>query len=219
LSVRLGVVVAMVSAAGVGAGVAGLVLTWTSKDLLGLLAIIALVGIGQALALEVDDAGSISVSAVGCLAGAALFGPRAPLARARDRERRRRVERASVRDPPSPLQHGRTHARIAGGGERLQDRRSGPRRDGASAGGRRPRSRGRGRVLRREHGPSVRRARARGTRALVGRVEGGLRLAPPALPRLRVPRRPGGPRLRGREALRARGLRRSAGADAEDPGG
>ncbi|TML24351.1 MAG: diguanylate cyclase [Actinobacteria bacterium] len=80
LSVRLGVVVAMVSAAGVGAGVAGLVLTWTSKDLLGLLAIIALVGIGQALALEVDDAGSISVSAVGCLAGAALFGPRASLA-------------------------------------------------------------------------------------------------------------------------------------------
>jgi putative nucleotidyltransferase with HDIG domain len=38
-----------------------------------------LVGIGQALALEVDD-GSISVSAVGALAGAALFGPRAALA-------------------------------------------------------------------------------------------------------------------------------------------
>jgi len=80
LSLRLGLVVAMVSAAGVGAGVAGLALTWTSKDLLGLMAIIALVGIGQALAIEVDDAGSISVSAVGCLAGAALFGPRASLA-------------------------------------------------------------------------------------------------------------------------------------------
>src|SRR5437899_2744146 len=50
LSVRLGVVVAMVSAAGVGAGVAGLVLTWTSKDLLRLLAIMSRVGIGQARA-------------------------------------------------------------------------------------------------------------------------------------------------------------------------
>ena len=40
---------------------------------------IALVGVGEALALELDD-GSISVSAVGALAGAALFGPRAALA-------------------------------------------------------------------------------------------------------------------------------------------
>ena len=38
----------------------------------------ALVGVGQSLALEVDD-GSISVSAVGSIAGAALFGPRAAL--------------------------------------------------------------------------------------------------------------------------------------------
>src|SRR5204863_5708414 len=51
LSVRLGVVVAIVSALGIGAGVAGLVLTWTTKDILGLLAILALVGVGQALAL------------------------------------------------------------------------------------------------------------------------------------------------------------------------
>jgi diguanylate cyclase (GGDEF)-like protein/putative nucleotidyltransferase with HDIG domain len=80
LSVRLGLVVAVVSALGIGAGVAGLVMTWTTKDILGLLSIIALVGVGQALALEVDEAGSISVSAVGCLAGAALFGPRAALA-------------------------------------------------------------------------------------------------------------------------------------------
>src|SRR5262249_8425809 len=77
LSVRLGLVVAVVSALGIGAGVAGLVMTWTTKDILGLLSIIALVGVGQALALEVDEAGSISVSAVGCLAGAALFGARA----------------------------------------------------------------------------------------------------------------------------------------------
>jgi diguanylate cyclase (GGDEF)-like protein/putative nucleotidyltransferase with HDIG domain len=80
LSMRLSLVVGMVSLAGVGAGVAGLALTWPSVNFLGLMAIIALVGVGQALALEVDDGGSISVSAVGCLAGAALFGPRAALA-------------------------------------------------------------------------------------------------------------------------------------------
>jgi diguanylate cyclase (GGDEF)-like protein/putative nucleotidyltransferase with HDIG domain len=80
LSMRLSLVVGIVSVAGVGAGIAGLVLTWTSTNLLGLIAILALVGVGQALALEVDDGGSISVSAVGCLAGAALFGPRAALA-------------------------------------------------------------------------------------------------------------------------------------------
>src|SRR5262249_47903982 len=80
LSVRLGLVVAVVSALGISAGVAGLVMTWTTKDILGLLSIIALVGVGQALALEVDEAGSISLSAVGCLAAAALFGPRAALA-------------------------------------------------------------------------------------------------------------------------------------------
>ena len=51
----------------------------TQHRLVGLLALVALVGAGQALALEVDD-GSISVSAVGALAGAALFGPRAALA-------------------------------------------------------------------------------------------------------------------------------------------
>jgi diguanylate cyclase (GGDEF)-like protein/putative nucleotidyltransferase with HDIG domain len=80
LSVRLSLVVGIVSLAGVVAGLAGLVATWSSVNLLGLIAIIALVGVGQALALEVDDGGSISVSAVGCLAGAALFGPRAALA-------------------------------------------------------------------------------------------------------------------------------------------
>ncbi len=80
LSTRLTLIVGLVSIAGIGAGIAGLVLTWNSGNLLGLIAIIALVGVGQALALEVDDGGSISVSAVGCLAGAALFGPRTALA-------------------------------------------------------------------------------------------------------------------------------------------
>ena len=44
-----------------------------------MLAIVALVGVGQALALELDD-GAISVSAVGALAGAAMFGSRVALA-------------------------------------------------------------------------------------------------------------------------------------------
>src|SRR5436305_1649672 len=78
LSWRLGLIVGVVSAAGVGAGIAGLVVTWTSKDILGLLTVIALIGVGQALALEAEG-GSISIGAVGCLAGAALFGPRAAL--------------------------------------------------------------------------------------------------------------------------------------------
>ncbi len=78
LSARLGGLVVAVIILGVIAGALGLVFG-SSTDVLGLFAIIALVGIGQALALEVDD-GSISVSAVGALAGAALFGPRAALA-------------------------------------------------------------------------------------------------------------------------------------------
>jgi diguanylate cyclase (GGDEF)-like protein/putative nucleotidyltransferase with HDIG domain len=77
---RLSLTVGLVSALGVAAGIIGLALSWTSKDLLGLLTVLLLVGVGQALALDVDDGGSISVSAVGCLAGAALFGPRVALA-------------------------------------------------------------------------------------------------------------------------------------------
>jgi diguanylate cyclase (GGDEF)-like protein/putative nucleotidyltransferase with HDIG domain len=60
LSRRLAVFVGIVSAVGVTAGIFGVV------------------GAGQALALEVDD-GSISVSAVGSIAGAALFDVRAAL--------------------------------------------------------------------------------------------------------------------------------------------
>jgi diguanylate cyclase (GGDEF)-like protein/putative nucleotidyltransferase with HDIG domain len=79
LSTRLSVLVGTVSVAGVVAGVVG---AWlgTSTDWIGLVAVIALVGIGQALALEVMDQGTLSVAAVGALAGAALFGPRAALA-------------------------------------------------------------------------------------------------------------------------------------------
>ena len=78
LSARLGALIAVVSAFGVGAGIVGL-LMGTSTDLIGMLVVIGLVGGGQALALEVDE-GAISFSAVGALAGAALFGPRAGLA-------------------------------------------------------------------------------------------------------------------------------------------
>jgi diguanylate cyclase (GGDEF)-like protein/putative nucleotidyltransferase with HDIG domain len=78
LSRRLVSLVGAVSFFGVLAGVLGIAFG-NNDDLIGLLAIIALVGIGQALTLDVDDA-SISVSAVGAIAGAALFGPRAALA-------------------------------------------------------------------------------------------------------------------------------------------
>jgi diguanylate cyclase (GGDEF)-like protein/putative nucleotidyltransferase with HDIG domain len=78
LSRRLAALVGLVSAVGIGAGAVGVVLG-SSHDVFALIALVALVGFGQALAIEVDD-GSISVSAVGSLAGAALFGPRAALA-------------------------------------------------------------------------------------------------------------------------------------------
>ena len=77
LSVRLATFVGVVSFVGIGAGMLGWIFG-TSTDWIGLAAIVALVGFGQALALEIDE-GSISVSAVGSIAGAALFGPRAAL--------------------------------------------------------------------------------------------------------------------------------------------
>ena len=77
---RLSLTVGLVSALGVGAGLLGIALGWTSKDLLGLLTILALVGVGQALALEADEGAAVlSVSAVGCLAASSLFGWRAAL--------------------------------------------------------------------------------------------------------------------------------------------
>ena len=78
LSPRLALLVGLVSVLGIVAGILGIILG-QSQDLLGLVAIVALVGIGQALALEFDE-GTISVAAVGAIAGAALFGPRAALA-------------------------------------------------------------------------------------------------------------------------------------------
>ncbi|MBV8258663.1 MAG: diguanylate cyclase [Actinobacteria bacterium] len=74
-----GVFVALLVAAGAGGGMAGVVLGG-SHDVLGLVALMSLVGGAQALAFEeANVAGSISVSVVGSLAGAAVFGYRAAL--------------------------------------------------------------------------------------------------------------------------------------------
>jgi diguanylate cyclase (GGDEF)-like protein/putative nucleotidyltransferase with HDIG domain len=79
LSLRLAFVVVAVSVVGIGAGGVGLAFGKT-HDYIGLLAILALVGAGQALSYEaVELEGSLSVSVVGSLAGAALFGYRAAL--------------------------------------------------------------------------------------------------------------------------------------------
>jgi diguanylate cyclase (GGDEF)-like protein/putative nucleotidyltransferase with HDIG domain len=79
LSRRLGVVVGVVSALGFAAGIAGIIFGH-STDIYGLIAVIALVGGGQALSFELAEVeGTISVSAVGSLAGAALFDYRAAL--------------------------------------------------------------------------------------------------------------------------------------------
>jgi diguanylate cyclase (GGDEF)-like protein/putative nucleotidyltransferase with HDIG domain len=77
LSLRLGFVVGVVSATGIAAGIAGMVLG-TSTEWQGMIAITVLIGLGQALAVRIDQ-GSISMAAVGALAGAALAGPRPAL--------------------------------------------------------------------------------------------------------------------------------------------
>jgi len=75
---RLAAFVGAVGVAGTGTGVA-MLLVGRHLDVLGLVAILALVGAGQALSIEVEQTGTISVSAVGALAGAAIIGPRAAL--------------------------------------------------------------------------------------------------------------------------------------------
>jgi diguanylate cyclase (GGDEF)-like protein/putative nucleotidyltransferase with HDIG domain len=75
---RLAFLVGLVGVLGTAAGVAGAVFGH-STDYVGLLVILGLVGLGEALSLEVEETGSISVSAVGALAAAAIIGPRAAL--------------------------------------------------------------------------------------------------------------------------------------------
>ena len=77
LSPSVGVLVTLVATVGVGAGVLGLIFGQTT-DIIGLAALVVAVGIGQALSLDLEG-GSVSVSAVGALAGAAMFGSRAAL--------------------------------------------------------------------------------------------------------------------------------------------
>ena len=74
---RLKWTVGLVGVLGTAAGILGTVFG-QSTDLVGLLTIIVFVGLGQVLSLEME-AGSISVSAVGALAAAAIVGPRAAL--------------------------------------------------------------------------------------------------------------------------------------------
>jgi diguanylate cyclase (GGDEF)-like protein/putative nucleotidyltransferase with HDIG domain len=75
---RLGLLVGLVGVLGTAAGVLGAIFGG-STDLVGLVTIVVLVGLGQVLSLEVEETGSISVSAVGALAAAAIIGPRAAL--------------------------------------------------------------------------------------------------------------------------------------------
>ena len=74
---RLAVLVGLVGGIGAAVGVIPLVLH-PHVSYFALVAIIALVGVGQVVSLELDQTGAISVSAVGALAGAAIIG--APVA-------------------------------------------------------------------------------------------------------------------------------------------
>ena len=76
---RLALLVGLVGMLGTAAGVLAAILGH-SQDVVGLVTIVVLVGLGQVLSLEVEETGSISVSAVGALAAAAIIGPRAAIA-------------------------------------------------------------------------------------------------------------------------------------------
>ncbi len=76
---RLALLVGLVGLLGTAAGLLAAVFG-SSQDVVGLVTIVVLVGLGQVLSLEVEETGSISVSAVGALAAAAIVGPRAAIA-------------------------------------------------------------------------------------------------------------------------------------------
>jgi len=80
LSHRLTWLVGTLTVVGVGGGVAGTIFG-SNHDLIGMAALVALIAIGQVLAIETDDS-SISVTAVGAIAGASLFGARVAFAAA-----------------------------------------------------------------------------------------------------------------------------------------
>jgi diguanylate cyclase (GGDEF)-like protein/putative nucleotidyltransferase with HDIG domain len=77
VSPKLALLVGLVGTGGIGVGIAGLV-AGSSTDVIGMLAVLAAVALGQALALELQN-GSVSVGAVGALTGVAVFGPRLAL--------------------------------------------------------------------------------------------------------------------------------------------
>ena len=77
---RLMWLVAVLTIGGVAGGVAGTIFG-ANRDLTGICALLALIAIGQVLAIETDDS-SISVTAVGAIAGASLFGARIAFAAA-----------------------------------------------------------------------------------------------------------------------------------------
>jgi diguanylate cyclase (GGDEF)-like protein/putative nucleotidyltransferase with HDIG domain len=76
---KLTAFVSLVAVAGIGLGVVAARPGIGGLDVTGLLAVLALVAVSQALSIEVERMGAISVSAVGALAGAAIVGPRAAL--------------------------------------------------------------------------------------------------------------------------------------------
>ena len=77
---RLMWLVAVLTIGGVAGGVAGTIFG-ANRDWTGICALLALIAIGQVLAIETDDS-SISVTAVGAIAGASLFGARIAFAAA-----------------------------------------------------------------------------------------------------------------------------------------
>ena len=213
LSLRLGVLVGLVSSAGIAAGIVGAIFG-SSTDMIGLLAVIALVSVGEALALELDD-GSISVSAVGALAGAALFGPRAALVLAvaicvvQWSAQRQQIHRVLFNIGTLTLSSlAATCVFMLGFDGALGELVTVASRHRR----RRP-------LLRRQHRPALRRPRRRGARERLARLARALPLARASLPRLRLHRRSDRDRLPRCGALRPRGLRGTAAADAQDAGG
>ena len=209
----LGVLVGLVSSVGITAGIVGAIFG-SSTDMIGLLAVIALVSVGEALALELDD-GSISVSAVGALAGASLFGPRAALAIAvaicvvQWSAQRQQIHRVLFNIGTLTLSSLAASAVFMLGfdsalGELITVAA------GLVAGGA---------LLRRQHRPALGRTGDGGPRERVARLARAVPLALAALRRLRLHRRRDRDRLPRGRALRARRLRGAAAADAQDAGG
>ena len=217
LSRRLGVVVGVVSVVGIAAGIAGLVFGAQHRRARPARRRRARRRRPGARRSSSEDDGTISVSAVGALAGAALFGYRAALA-ARDHDRASSSgARAASRCTSVLFNVGALSlASLAAAGVfsfALRRRRSAQLV--ASALG----VLARRRLLRRQHGPRSASRRRRGPREPVVGLPRALRLADAALPRLRLHRRRHRRSPTSRRPARARRLRGAAAPDAQDAGG